>query len=117
MAGKPLRDEKKTGLHLTVTPTTKRTLKQIGKSLGMSQSELVETWAAEARKSSEPKTTGKILERLKALEKSHLDYVGTQGKRLEKLLAENHEHKTKIKKEIRFLEEEIQALILESSES
>ncbi len=56
-------------------------------------------------------TIGGILNRLRTLQKMHMEYVDTHGQRLEKRLAENHAHKSKVFREMHHLEVELVHLL------
>ncbi|MGB3511682.1 MAG: hypothetical protein WBA93_21075 [Microcoleaceae cyanobacterium] len=60
MPRKTIHGEPKTGLSLTITPTTKRRLKEISAALGMSQSELIERWTKEAVEGANKQLLGKF---------------------------------------------------------
>ncbi|NEP03841.1 MULTISPECIES: ribbon-helix-helix domain-containing protein [unclassified Okeania] len=61
MPRKSIHQEKKASIHLTVTPTTKKRLKQISAALGISQSELIELWTKEAELRSQKQLLGEFL--------------------------------------------------------
>jgi hypothetical protein len=68
------------------------------------------------RREARSEGTGGILNQLRRLQEEHLEYVDAHGQRLQQRLQENREHRQKIVKEMKALEDELLRLLDEENE-